>query len=204
MTLPWQQKEIVQIVELQKSDHATPLFRPAGNTPLFSSEMLLDKPQISAYTLFMPPRIPTLPPLAGDTTLEACACATLRETSRTLTRRYDEALKPSGLLATQYIVLVAIQKEQPATISQLAEMLAMDRTTLTRNLKPLETSGLIVSGKGDDQRQHVVSLTLKGKAAMEKAFPLWHKAQTHIAATLGITRFKRLLADLKEVVALFR
>jgi DNA-binding MarR family transcriptional regulator len=139
-----------------------------------------------------------------DMVLEECACATLRETSRTLTRRYDEALKPSGLLATQYIVLVAIQKDQPATISRLAEMMAMDRTTLTRNLKPLEKTGLVVSTRGDDQRQHVVSLTLKGKAAMEKAYPLWRKAQTHVATKMGLPRFKRLLADLKEVVTLFR
>lgn len=135
---------------------------------------------------------------------QECACATLRKTSRTVTRMYDEGLKPSGLLATQYIVLVAIQREQPATISQLAEILAMDRTTLTRNLKPLEKSGLIVSGKGDDQRTHVVSLTMKGKIAVEKAFPLWRKAQTHVATTLGPTRLERLLSDLKEVVVLLR
>jgi DNA-binding MarR family transcriptional regulator len=143
-------------------------------------------------------------PDMADIVLQQCACATLRETSRTITRRYDEVLKPSGLLATQYIVLVAIQKEQPAAISQLAEVMAMDRTTLTRNLKPLEKSGLVVTGRGDDQRTHVVSLTLKGKSALEKAFPLWRKAQTDVATILGATRFKRLLSDLKEVVTLFR
>jgi len=139
-----------------------------------------------------------------DVLLRECACATLRETSRTLTRMYDEALKPSGLLATQYIVLVAIQKDQPATIGQLAETLVMDRTTLTRNLKPLEKSGLIVSGTGEDQRTHVVSLTLKGKTAMEKAFPLWRKVQGHVATTLGPKRLAHLLSDLKEAVVLLR
>jgi DNA-binding MarR family transcriptional regulator len=113
-------------------------------------------------------------------------------------------MKPSGLLTTQYIVLVAIQKAEPATIGQLAKSMAMDRTALTRNLKPLERSGLIVSGKGDDERTHVVSLTSKGKTALEKAFPLWLKVQSHVTATLGATRFKRLLSDLKEVVVLFR
>ena len=72
----------------------------------------------------------------------------MRETSRTLTRKYDEVLKPSELLTTQYIVLVAIQKAQPVTITELAEVMAMDRTTLTRNLKPLEKSRFIVSNKG--------------------------------------------------------
>jgi DNA-binding MarR family transcriptional regulator len=136
--------------------------------------------------------------------LQECACATLRKTSRTITRLYDEALKPSGLLATQYMLLVAIQKEHPVTISQLAEVMVMDRTTLTRNLKPLEKSGLIVSGKGEDQRTHVVSLTLKGKTALEKTFPLWRRVQTQVATTLGPKRFEHLLSDLKEVVALFR
>jgi DNA-binding MarR family transcriptional regulator len=141
---------------------------------------------------------------AADIVFQECACATLRETSRTLTRMYDEALKPSGLLATQYIVLVAIQKDQPATIGQLAETLVMDRTTLTRNLKPLEKSGLIASGKGEDSRTHVVSLTIKGKAAIEKTFPLWRKVQGHVATTLGSKRLAHLLSDLKEAVVLLR
>jgi DNA-binding MarR family transcriptional regulator len=117
---------------------------------------------------------------------------------------YDEALKPSGLLATQYIVLVAIQKDQPATIGQLAETLVMDRTTLTRNLKPLAKSGLIVSGTGGDLRTHVVSLTPKGKNAVEKAFPLWRKVQGRVAKTLGPKRLAHLLLDLKEAVVLLR
>jgi len=147
----------------------------------------------------------TLPsPDVENLVLQDCACATLRKTSRTITRLYDEALKPSGLLATQYMALVAIQKEHPATIGQLAEKMVMDRTTLTRNLKPLEKSGLIVSGKGEDQRRHVVSLTLKGKTALEKTFPLWRRVQTHVATTLGHKRFEHLLSDLREVVVLFR
>ena len=140
----------------------------------------------------------------SDILFQDCACATLRKTSRTLTRMYDEALKPSGLLATQYIVLVAIQKDQPATIGQLAETLVMDRTTLTRNLKPLEKSGLIASGRGEDQRMHVVSLSLKGKTAVEKAFPLWRTVQSHVARTLGPKRLEHLLSDLKEAVVLLR
>ena len=140
----------------------------------------------------------------SDIPFQDCACATLRKTSRTLTRMYDEALKPSGLLATQYIVLVAIQKDQPATIGQLAETLVMDRTTLTRNLKPLAKSGLIVSGTGGDLRTHVVSLTPKGKTAVAKAFPLWRKVQAHVAKTLGPKRLAHLLLDLKEAVVLLR
>jgi DNA-binding MarR family transcriptional regulator len=140
----------------------------------------------------------------ADVVFQECACATLRKTSRTLTRMYDDALKPSGLLATQYMVLVAIQKEQPATIGQLAETMVMDRTTLTRNLKPLEKSGLIVSGQGEDQRTHMVSLTLKGKAAVDKAFPLWRKVQGRVARTLGPKRLVHLLSDLKEAVVLLR
>ena len=146
------------------------------------------------------PHLPDVPNLV----LQECACATLRKTSRTITRLYDEALKPSGLLATQYMVLVAIQKEHPVTIGQLAEIMVMDRTTLTRNLKPLEKSGLIVNGKGEDQRTHVVSLTLKGKTAVEKAFPMWRKAQTHVATTLGPKRLVHLLSDLKEAVVRLR
>jgi DNA-binding MarR family transcriptional regulator len=68
----------------------------------------------------------------------------------------------------------------------------------------LEKSGLIVGGKGEDQRTHVVSLTLKGRTAMEKAFPMWRKVQCHVATTLGPKRLEHLLSDLKEAVVLLR
>ncbi len=131
-----------------------------------------------------------------------CACFNLRKTARAITQLYDEALRPSGLRCTQFSLLVAATMLEPVTVTHLAEIVVMDRTTLARNLMPLEKEGLIKVAPGDDQRTRIVTLTLRGKKVLSEAFPLWEKAQARVVRGLGEERWNSLKANLKEAVTL--
>ncbi len=134
----------------------------------------------------------------------ACACFNLRKASRVITQHFDEILKPSGLLVTQFTILAAVAIAKSATINELAEMLVMDRTTLTRNLKPLEREGWLKSEPGQDQRTRIIALTEAGEAVLGKALPLWKQAQSMVEKTLGQQRWNTLLTHLVEATALLR
>ncbi|MGL4882064.1 MAG: MarR family winged helix-turn-helix transcriptional regulator [Waterburya sp.] len=136
--------------------------------------------------------------------VSTCACFNLRKASRVITQHFDEILKPSGLLITQFTILVAVKIAQSATINELAEGLGMDRTTLTRNLKPLEREGWLKSEPGQDQRTRVVSLTTDGDVILAKALPLWRQAQNSVEETLGQQRWNILLSHLLETTMLIR
>jgi DNA-binding MarR family transcriptional regulator len=136
--------------------------------------------------------------------VSTCACFNLRKASRAITQHFDEILKPSGLLITQFTILVAIAMAKSGTINELAEGLGMDRTTLTRNLKPLEREGWLKSEPGQDQRTRLISLTTDGAAAVAKALPLWRQAQTSVEETLGQQRWSNLLTHLVEATLLIR
>ena len=124
-----------------------------------------------------------------------CVCVNLRRLARITTQLYDEALAGSGLKVTQYSLLCAVEREQPLAISALAEELDLDRTTMARNLTPLERDGLIVLRPGDDKRVTLVTLTARGAAAIARARPAWERAQARIAARIGPER----LATLREL-----
>ena len=126
-----------------------------------------------------------------------CICFNLRKTTRAVTRMFDEALRPSDLKATQFSLLAAAESEGPITIKQLADATVMDRTTLTRNLRPLERRGLIQIRPGRDRRQRVVSLTDQGRERFELAYPVWERTHARIAAALGDERLQRLRGDLR-------
>ena len=134
---------------------------------------------------------------------QTCAVFNLRKASRVVTQLYEEIMKPSGILPTQFTLLVASRAWGPITISSMAEALVMDRTTLTRNLKPLEREGLLsVSPGKDDQRAREVSLTSKGLKQLKQALPLWNEAQRKIRQSLGTSRLDQLLGDLNAVVGI--
>ena len=134
---------------------------------------------------------------------QTCAVFNLRKASRVVTQLYEEIMKPSGILPTQFTLLVASRAWGPITISSMAEALVMDRTTLTRNLKPLEREGLLsVSPGKDDQRAREVSLTSKGLKQLKQALPLWNEAQRKIKQSLGTSRLDQLLRDLNAVVSI--
>jgi len=136
--------------------------------------------------------------------LNTCVCFSLRKASRAVTQFFDEILQTSGLLVTQFTVLAAIDLTGSATMTHLAQWLVMDRTTLTRNLKPLERQGLIKIEPGKDQRMRVVTLTAEGHAAIAKALPLWEQAQTSVVEGLGQEQWSALLEGLSDTVSWVR
>jgi DNA-binding MarR family transcriptional regulator len=126
-----------------------------------------------------------------------CTCMRVRQASRVLTRIYDAELRSTGLQESQVSVLVAIAHfgEGGATIGNLAGVLKMDRTTLTRNLKPLESGGLVrVARAPDDARTRVVLLSRAGERMIVSALPLWERAQKKVRDLLG----DELLADVSS------
>ncbi len=124
-----------------------------------------------------------------------CACAGLRRTARAVTRVYDRHLRPAGIHVTQFSILAALAPAD-STISQLGEGLGMDRTTLSRDLRPLQAQGLIEVRPGPDQRTRVVSLTEAGRRTFAAARPLWREAQTEIRTALGPDGWQRLFVSL--------
>jgi DNA-binding MarR family transcriptional regulator len=133
--------------------------------------------------------------------LAACTCANLRKAARVVTQVYDAALQPTGLRATQFTLLATLANLGDAPLTQLAEALVMDRTTLTRNLKPLVRKGLIRIEHEADKRVRMVSLTGTGRNAFEDARPRWEQAQSRIFESLGQERWSGFLEDLAATVA---
>jgi DNA-binding MarR family transcriptional regulator len=130
-----------------------------------------------------------------------CTCFGLRKAARAVTQMYDQALKPSGLRATQLSLLFAAERAGPRGIGELAELLVMDRTTLTRNLKPLLDRGLLVRGEGADRRRRPIGITPAGRDAIAQALPYWREAQSRMVGSLGRSRWGRLLGDLRDTAA---
>jgi DNA-binding MarR family transcriptional regulator len=131
-----------------------------------------------------------------------CTCLNLRKAARAVTQLFDGMLQPSGLRATQFSLLAAVHNTGSITIKQLAERLVMDRTTLTRNLKPLEKQEFITISSGKDRRTRLVALTEAGRQALMEALPLWEKAQGEVVNRLGSERWRYLLAMLYSTVGL--
>ena len=125
-----------------------------------------------------------------------CANFNLRKAGRAVGQVYDAALRPLGLKGTQFSLLTALALTGPVTLTRLAEELVMDRTSLTRNLRPLIRRGYVGETRGDDRRQRILDLTEAGLQAYEAALPVWRETQARIEARLGAERLERLLADL--------
>ncbi|TKR33917.1 winged helix-turn-helix transcriptional regulator [Luteimonas gilva] len=124
-----------------------------------------------------------------------CTCFRLRKLSRLMSQRYDRRLAEAGLNINQYSLLRRAEGE-PRGIGELAKKMGMDRTTLTRDLKPLIASGWIAVATGQDARRRVVTVTAAGKRAAEKARPLWLQAQQEIENAIGDAATQRLHAQL--------
>ena len=136
--------------------------------------------------------------------VQRCACATVRRTDRVLTQFYDEILAPSGLYITQFTLLATLSQAAPVTINRLAEIMDMDRTTLSRNLEVLVKQHMVRIEEGEDRRTHQVHLTQEGEQALRRALPLWQEAQVRIEHALGQERFDGLLTELSAVRAAAR
>ena len=128
-----------------------------------------------------------------------CTCFNVRRASRAVTEFYDAIMALSGVKATQFTMLGAVALMGPASVTRLAEHLALDRTTLTRNLKVLAQQGLVAISAGEDRRERVVSLTADGTAALERATPQWHEAQSALVEKFGEERWRRMIEDMAEL-----
>ncbi len=122
----------------------------------------------------------------------SCTCGKLRKASRQLTRLYDRALQPLDLKLTQYSLLVHIARDEGQSISNLATQLAMDRTTLTRNLRPLVNLGWVSVRFGSNARRRSVSTTPAGRRLLAEAVSSWRSVEERVLATIGRDEAKNL------------
>jgi DNA-binding MarR family transcriptional regulator len=106
-----------------------------------------------------------------------CHCLAARREARALTRLYEEKLRPHGLRATQFSVLAALSLKGPTPVSELADLLGLERTTLTRSAAVMERNGWIGEAPSADGRERPLRLTGKGRAKVEGAYPAWREAQ---------------------------
>ncbi len=130
-----------------------------------------------------------------------CAALRARIASRKVSRIFDEALRPLGLKVTQFTLLAAIERGAPSSITELAEALAMERTTLTRNLRVLERRGLIEIGPEGRHRSRPLRVTKKGEALLHAALPVWRNVQDRIVGRLGRDRWHKVQAALEALAS---
>jgi DNA-binding MarR family transcriptional regulator len=130
-----------------------------------------------------------------------CVCYNVRKAARLDTQYYDASLESSGLLGTQFVLMAAIGRAGAASLTRLSQSIGMDRTTLTRNLRPLERQGFVEMDAGLDRRTHIVRLTVQGRQAVAAALPFWEQAQTALVSRFGQERTAALLNELQALEA---
>jgi len=135
--------------------------------------------------------------------VDTCACTHMRTAARLMTRAYDEALRPSGLSAAQLAILAAVDVDDATSIAELSKRLAMDRTTLSRNLKPLEKARWIRLGAEGWKRSKTVHVTTEGRQRLARATALWETAQEAFLKRFGKTEWMRVHRDLQAISALY-
>jgi len=129
-----------------------------------------------------------------------CLCLHVQRAARSLARLFDEALRPLDLTNGQLSLMMSLNRPKPPSIGAVASLLAMDRTTLTAALKPLERRGLVkVTPDKDDRRSRVMTLTPRGKAQLARAVPIWTATHEKIDRMIGDANLDRLRADLRAL-----
>ena len=134
-----------------------------------------------------------------DDVVSRCSAVRTLKTARTLTRHYDEALRPAGLTITQFTLLITVAKAKPESISQIGELLSMDRTSVSRNLKLLEKAGLIRRGIESTARKRAVELTENGRARLSEAYTLWETAQKRVESKFTPGKYDQAMASLRAL-----
>jgi len=129
-----------------------------------------------------------------------CTCMHVRKASRAVTQYFDRILSGCGLTNSQFTILTAFALMGKPTLTQMSESLGMDRTTLSRNLKPLLAAGLIEEVSGPDKRVRQMMLSDTGKNTLIKAIPLWELAQESFIQRMGQPNWKDLLRNLSATV----
>lgn len=141
-------------------------------------------------------------PIDAALTPEDCNCLAARSAARHITQFYDQLLAPIGLRTTQFSILATLKGKGPLTVNGLAKDMVMDRTTLGRNILPLERDGLIrIQPAANDRRAKDVSLTTAGEKCLQAAMKGWSKAQAQFENTFGPRRAADLRSMLRAVVA---
>jgi len=116
---------------------------------------------------------------------DTCLCLHAQRAARALSRLFDDALRPAGITSGQFSLLNAVNRPKPPPIGPVAQLLAMDRTTLTAALKPLERDGLVtIVHDPEDRRSRLIGLTEKGRQALAAAVPIWRDLHAAIEADL--------------------
>jgi len=129
---------------------------------------------------------------------DTCICLHLQRAARAVARRFDTALRPLGITNGQFSLLMSLNRPEPPTIGSVAALLAMDRTTLTAALKPLERRGLVtVNVDAADKRNRRLALTRDGSAVLAKAVPIWKRTHAALDREIGWPNAARLRADLR-------
>jgi DNA-binding MarR family transcriptional regulator len=131
---------------------------------------------------------------------DTCFCLHVQRAARAVSRRYDEALRPLDLTSGQFSLLMSLNRPGAPSMGSVSALLAMDRTTLTANLKPLERRGLVkVTVSDADRRSRVMRLTPAGRKLLARALPLWERTQGEIEPLLASSDADGLRADLRTL-----
>jgi DNA-binding MarR family transcriptional regulator len=130
----------------------------------------------------------------------SCASFNFRRTARAVTRLYDEAFEAFGIRSTQFTILVGVAKTQPTSISALADLLGIDRTTLTRSLRLLKQQGLLSVSNRSTKRQRFLTLTPKGERILAESLPAWREAQERFVQSLGAEYWTEFRGELEKIV----
>jgi DNA-binding MarR family transcriptional regulator len=141
-------------------------------------------------------------PVDSPLSPEECNCFAIRAAARHVTQFYDQVIAPTGLRTTQFSILAKLKRSGPLTINALAQEMVMDRTTLGRNILPLERNELIrIKPAASDRRAKELHLTKGGEKRLEAARKRWSVAQARFEASFGAVRAADLRASLRAVVA---
>lgn len=128
-----------------------------------------------------------------------CICFNIRKAARAITQVYDDMFKLTGLRSSQISIIQTIERLGSLTVCQLADAMATDRTTITRNLKPLARDGYVMIQPGMDRREKEIITTKKAKEVARKAMNIWIKFQDRLHGNIGEERMKQLCRDLNEI-----
>jgi DNA-binding MarR family transcriptional regulator len=131
-----------------------------------------------------------------------CVCQAVRRAARKVSKRYEDALRPVGLKAGQFTILAALERPEPVPLGRLARDLGMDRTTLSKDLRPLERRALVRSGATEtDARVRTLRLSETGRALLAQAQPLWAAAQAEMHARLEAAEWDEVRSALDRLAA---
>jgi DNA-binding MarR family transcriptional regulator len=133
--------------------------------------------------------------------VENCVCFNLRRVTRAVTQFYDSEMRRHGIRPTQGTILLALNAKESWTMAELSDCLGLERTTLVRNLQPLQRDDLVTADGGGRGRRVELAITAKGRKQVEKFMPAWESAQSTAVQVLGEKRWSALLADLEKVAS---